>query len=223
MKIKLLFLFILIGFLSYGQEYDSLDIRILDTTIIQEYSKQSAFTYIDKPIIEDGESWLEKLLRWIGTTSAKNPDFTIKPIFYLIMIGTFFIFLYFFSKTKFMNVFERKKSKKLLELSSIQEDIQNVDFKHLIQQAEETKQYRLAVRFNFNHLLQNLNTKKVIEWAEHKTNLDFIHEIKNNNFKTQFQSISTIYDYIWYGEQPIDEQGYTSYKHQISNLIQKIS
>ncbi len=223
MKIKLLILFLLLGFCSYGQTYDSLDIRILDTTLIQEYSKQSAFTYFDEQIIEDGESWIEKLLKWIGNTASKSPDFTLKPIFYVIMIGTLFVFLYFLSKTKMAGIFERKKSKKLLELSAIQDDIREVDFKHLIHQAEDSKQYRLAVRFNFNHLLQNLNSKKIIDWAEYKTNFDFLNEIKNNYQKNEFQSLSNTYDYVWYGEQSIDEQDYASYKNQIFNLIQKIS
>ncbi len=224
MKIKIIIvLFVLIGFCSFAQERDSLDIRILDTTSIHAYKSQKGFTYIDEPIIKDNESWLRKFLRWLSRKAVNNENFSIRPIFYMIMFATFVFLIYFLSQNNMIHIFERKKSKKILELSAMNENIIAVDFTKLISDAEAIGQYRLAVRFRFNQLLQKLNDAKKIEWAEYKTNFDFIHELKNNNQKEDFKKIATLYDYVWYGEQPIHSVEYDQYCNKISNLIQKIS
>lgn len=52
----------------------------------------------------------------------------------------------------------------------------------------------------------------MIDWHYDKTNSDYLKEIKNDNTKQLFKRASYVYDYIWYGDFPVDEQLYQ--KHE---------
>jgi len=58
-----------------------------------------------------------------------------------------------------------------------------------------------------------------IEWHFDKTNNDYLNEIKDSQTKSLFKRVSYIYDYVWYGEFPIDETGFNKNKNDFNQLI----
>ena len=108
---------------------------------------------------------------------------------------------------------------------SITEDealIKNKNLSNFIQKAIAQKNYRLAVRYYYLLLLQQLEVKELIIWEQQKTNDDYIHEISETNLKSSFSKVTRLYDFVWYGNFEINELEFGSVEaefEQIKNLI----
>ncbi len=74
-------------------------------------------------------------------------------------------------------------------------------------------------RYLYLKSLKSLANKKTIEWHFDKTNSDYLNEIKDSKLKGLFKRVSYIYDYVWYGEFPIDEVSFNKNKDDFNQLI----
>lgn len=86
-----------------------------------------------------------------------------------------------------------------------------------IQKAVAAGNYRLAVRYLYLQTLRNLADKKFIERGTEKTNYQYVNEVRKHSFANEFASLTLTYEYIWYGEYPVDknlfEQIHSSFKN----------
>ncbi|WP_010135588.1 hypothetical protein [Ochrovirga pacifica] len=102
------------------------------------------------------------------------------------------------------------------------ESIEGLNFESLINQAEQEKNYRLAVKYHYLKALQLLSKKGALQLNAQKTNLDYQLELEEKPYHKSFASISYYYTYVWYGEFVIDVNLYdkisTTY-HQFSNTL----
>ena len=49
----------------------------------------------------------------------------------------------------------------------------------------------------------------MIDWQENKTNQEYIKEIENKTIAKEFQSLTAVFDYVWYGDFPINEESFS--------------
>ena len=49
-------------------------------------------------------------------------------------------------------------------------------------------------------------TKKFIEINTNKTNYEYVMELRKHKFANEFASLTLQYEYVWYGEYPVDER-----------------
>jgi len=101
-----------------------------------------------------------------------------------------------------------KRSRKISVQDVTEQDIHVMDFDKLITETRHSGNYRLAVRYYYLWLLKKLSVKDVIDWHFDKTNSDYLYEIKDANLKRDFEYLSYLYDYSWYGEFPLDEAAF---------------
>ncbi|QEE51309.1 DUF4129 domain-containing protein [Flavobacterium alkalisoli] len=103
-----------------------------------------------------------------------------------------------------------KRSGKKISINEIMnEDLAQVNFKDLINETKQSGNYRLATRYYYLWLLKLLTYREIIEWHPDKTNSDYLYEINNPGLRKDFEYLSYIYEYIWYGEFAIDEEAFT--------------
>ncbi|MEO0898521.1 MAG: DUF4129 domain-containing protein [Bacteroidota bacterium] len=102
-------------------------------------------------------------------------------------------------------------------------DINKESFDQRIIDAEQAKDYRLAIRWRFLALLKKLNEGKRIIWQINKTNRDYYREIKNELEKDQFDDLALVYDYAWYGDFLVNESQYNKVKESFGRLMKKLS
>jgi len=119
------------------------------------------------------------------------------------------------------------KSKKNTEIGAHEEisvdNIEDTDIEGLIKSAEKEGNYRLAIRYYHLLVLKWLSTKKLIILEEDKTNEEYFYEVKKQSFSNDFKFTSYLYDYIWYGEFPINVKQYHTAKENFVQLIKKVS
>jgi hypothetical protein len=166
---------------------------------------------------------LEKFFNWISDVFGFDVDFidykTLEYIVYaLLAIIVLYLLIKFLLQNPINSVF-KTEDKAIDGFSYVEENIEQIDFDHLISKALKDNNYRLATRYLYLKSLKSLANKKVIEWHYDKTNSDYLNEISDHKLKTLFKRISYIYDYVWYGEFPIDEVSFNKNKADFNQLI----
>lgn len=207
-------------------EASTLSERQIDGDLSQKYTGEE-FNYD----VKTGESsnllwrfiqWLLELLQKLfGAFGIDIPPSTLVFLEYTIyvLMGALVIFLLVrvFVNEKFSAIFS-KKAKSIVDIDLAEHHIESIDLDALMNDALKDKDYRLAVRYQFLKILKLLSQKNLIEWHFEKTNVDYEREIQQSNLQQEFKNASYLYENIWYGEQPIDEIGYTKTSSRFTNL-----
>ena len=166
---------------------------------------------------------LRKFFGWINDVFGIDISFvnyeTLEWIIYGLMgVGAFYLLIKFLLQNPVSSVF-KTESKGIDGFNYVEENIETVDFDKLIKNALKENNYRLATRYLYLKSLKTLSSKGIIDWHFDKTNNDYLKEINDANTKSLFKRASYFYDYVWYGEFPIDEQGFKNHQDDFNQLI----
>ncbi|PZR21208.1 MAG: DUF4129 domain-containing protein, partial [Flavobacterium psychrophilum] len=101
-----------------------------------------------------------------------------------------------------------RSSKKIQSNDITIENIHELDFNKLTEETKNEGNYRLAIRYYYLWVLKKLSSREIIDWHWDKTNSDYLYEIKDNTLRKDFEYLSYLYDYSWYGEFPIDSDAF---------------
>jgi len=165
---------------------------------------------------------LEKFFGWLSDIFGFDIDFinyrTLEFIVYgFLGIATLYLLIKFLMQPRINAVF-KTEIKDIDSFQYVEENLTQVNFDSLITDALNESNYRLATRYLYLKSLKLLTNKNIIDWHYDKTNSDYINEITDENTKNIFKRISYIYDYVWYGEFPIDEAVYTKNKSDFEKI-----
>ena len=125
-------------------------------------------------------------------------------IFWILAISLFAYLVYrlFLSNSSFLS---RNRKNIASDITVIEEENAN-DPDSLLRNAIRNGNYRLAVRYLYLQSLQRLSEKKFIEINANKTNYEYVMEVRRHKFANEFASLTLQYEYVWYGEYPVDER-----------------
>jgi hypothetical protein len=101
-------------------------------------------------------------------------------------------------------------------------DIHAIDYENEIRDAVTKGDHRLAVRLWFLRTLKTFSDKELLTWKIDKTNSDYYYELSGTDYQKEFGEVSNVYDYIWYGEFPVDESSYSKAEEKFRGLFGKI-
>lgn len=174
-----------------------------------------------------GINLMQRILRtffnWMSDLFGFDIDFidykTLEYIVYgLLGVIVLYLLIKFLLQNPVSSVF-KTENKTIDGFSYVEENIKQIDFEKLMNDALKSNNYRLATRYLYLKSLKVLANKKTIEWHFEKTNSDYLNEIKDLKLKALFKRVSYIYDYVWYGEFPIDETSFNKNKDDFNQLI----
>ena len=103
---------------------------------------------------------------------------------------------------------------------SLQEDTGDPDA--LLRNAIRSGNYRLAVRYLYLQALNKLAERKLIEMNSNKTNYEYVNEIRKHRFANEFASLTLQYEYVWYGEYPVDETLFDQIQNSFSQFNKNV-
>lgn len=127
---------------------------------------------------------------------------------YALIIAAIVLIIVLLVKTDIRSVFYGKSASVAIDFKELDEDIHKINFEELIAKAIANKDYRKAVRLHFLKLLKELTDKNLIKWQIDKTNHDYSIELAQSKYSSQFQELSLLYEYIWYGDFDINESNF---------------
>jgi uncharacterized protein DUF4129 len=157
------------------------------------------------------DRFLEWLREIFGSNDGNNNSGNGLNLFLNITAGLIILFVIFLIAKAIMNkegkwIFGKSSDRNILRYDEIEKDLQSVDFEKLIRETQISGEKRLMIRYYYLWLLKKMSAQGYIEWDPEKTNSDYLDELKQADFKTDFEYLSYLYNYIWYGEFDLDEQ-----------------
>jgi hypothetical protein len=248
MKLILIIVFLLsTAIFGQAQEVDSLDeegpevkydtsARLdplpINQNQLEKYAGDPHFVYTEK---DPQDSWWFRFRAWLSGLWSQfwtwlfgdyNSNaflvFLFKSLPYIILGCILLFVIWLFYKINPGSKLLLSKETPDVFYTDDEEIIKTKDIRELIDRALSNKDYRLAVRYYFLLILQNLNEAEIIDYAFDKTNSDYIREIKSDTILMPFKKVSMLYEYTWYGNFTVTEQDYTKASNQLGKLHSKI-
>jgi hypothetical protein len=195
-----------------------------DSSYKANYRKDEEFDYtekVKKPIKKTvkpkkNHSFLEDLIM----TIAKFSDFIVYIVVGLVIIFLLYFFKDFFLQFSFsfksasIEIKEEKEYQNIFDLNLVQNEN---NLKDKLKQFIEQKNFKEAIRYYFLYYLKTLQDKKVIQFNLDKTNEDYKKEIENEKEIIDFERLSRIFEYFWYGNVTIEEEDFKKYEMHFLN------
>ena len=128
---------------------------------------------------------------------------------WILIIGAVALVLYQLVQVRFGKLWKKKSDEAVVAITKEGdeiEDIRNVEFDDAVQKAIAEKRYRVAVRLLYLRSLRQLQDRSMINWRREKTNRDYLYELSDQGLRPIFSDLTFIFEYIWYGEFPVDEK-----------------
>lgn len=190
------------------------EVRTPSETTLNKYRNDKDFIYDSAraPL-----NFWDKIILWINNrikelfTSRGFPVF-IRYFLYLIAVVAIILVIFVLLKSNLRGIFYGKQKESKTKFNIVEEDINKVDFEKRINDAVNNKDYKLAVRLYYLKMLKKLSDKKLIDWQINKTNSIYVKEVKKADLHNNFEKLTSIFEWIWYGEFPIDEANFVKVK-----------
>ncbi|MBE5320563.1 DUF4129 domain-containing protein [Pedobacter sp. MR2016-19] len=194
-----------------------------DKDSISSYKEQKEFQYDE--IGQQQLSWWDKFWMWFwNLIGSLIQGATSNLISRYIFIGLgIALILYIVIKTiGAENIFRKKSKETILPYDVITENIHEIDYEQELQRLVAERKFRLAVRLLYLRALKKLSDAEIINWQPDKTNYNYLMEITKPELRNDFSRLTLQFDYIWYGDFPIDEvkfepinQSFNQFNNQI--------
>jgi hypothetical protein len=229
-KIFLLYFLVWIGTIFAQIPNDSLIQNRKFENFKDDYSGKD-FNYLEKKVVVNKSAWdnfwnaIGDFFRNLFNFGDSQTNFSFLEILMKIIAILIIVFVIYMIVKIIINkeggwIFST--SKKQIKIEEIElENIHNLNFAELILKAKKEKNYRLSIRYYYLWVLKSLTDSEKIQWDIEKTNSDYCNEINDAQLKKEFQFLSYIYDYSWYGAFELNENHFNKAEADFLKLISK--
>jgi hypothetical protein len=210
----------------------------IDSTVVEKRAFEEGFRdrYASEAFQYDqlegeAQNLLARFLRWVLNGLGDVLGFEVNPATIeavkLLVYGVFILLAIYLIVRLLVGQratsFFSPKGSKVAPLAFSEEEITTIDLDAHVQQALAQGDYRLALRYLYLKALRQLSHHNIIHWDPDKTNSDYLREITASELKEPFIRISYLYDYVWYGEFPLEKQGYVTAQGYFEQLSKQLT
>jgi len=185
-------------------------IRQPDAKHIAEYRDQKAFNYSPK---SGNYSFQAMLRRWLADKLERffklfNHAGSIELIIVILIALAITAIILKVNDINPIALFRRKNQALHPSFDIGKENIAQMDFPLLIDQATKQENYRLAVRYHYLQTLAILAMAGKIQPRDEKTNRQYLMELESGETRNIFATLVYGFEFIWYGEFVPDRDQY---------------
>jgi hypothetical protein len=167
--------------------------------------------------------WFKKIFGLNNFEKSKDyANITLKLLSCLIVIFVIYLIVKVILNKEGQWVFGKSTTKKIIYDDDIEKNLIHVDFDKLIKETLKAGDHRLVVRYYYLWVLKTLSEQNLIDWHAEKTNTDYLYELTSAELKAEFQYLSYLYNYIWYGEFDMTDATFLHAKKAFENTIQTL-
>ena len=198
-------------------------IRTIPPEVMERYRNDSDFDY--RFGYEQTISWWEQFKRWLAEQLSRlfgsvEIDFPIDWLLYIFCAAAIIFAILKLMGVSIGGLFRRDESAGRMDMQPVMEqNIHKINFEEEISRAQQSQNYRKAVRLLYIWTLKRLADADHIHWHPGKTNADYQLELQQSPLLPDFSSLSIYYEYAWYGEFPVDAPLY----EKVNRLHRQIS
>lgn len=193
---------------------------------IERLQSDSDLNYKQPPTVV--ETLWDRFKQWLGWLfaslfeAASTTDAGMLLI-YVIAAVIIIVVIMMLLKVNAFKVFYSGADQAKQNYSVFHENIHEMDFDKLIQEAVEKKQLRHATRLVFLYALKILSDKHLIDFNPGKTNHDYVEELSSPELKTGLNELSFYFDYAWYGNFSITESQFNKIRKVFNEWRSKVT
>ena len=176
--------------------------RSADTEELQRLKSDPALQYKEPPTI--AESLWDRFILWLRQLissifeSAVTTDWG-RVLVYVVGLILLIVLIMAILRVNAFKIFSSGDGVSTYRYNALDDNIHDMDFDKLIDDAMSKKDYRLGVRLVFLYALKMLSDKDHIHWDHGKTNHDYMEELKMAELKPGFNDLNYYFEYAWYG------------------------
>lgn len=198
---------------------------------LKEIYEGKAFNYEqdtpEKSLWERFEEWFMQWLKRMfdvqdGEKAKTILDYAINTIAVLLILIVIYLIAKALLNKEGTWIFGSKSDASIIRYDEIEKNLHLVDFEKLIKNSIQSGEHRLSIRYYYLFLLKKMSEKGLIEWDVEKTNSDYIYELKSPELKANFEYLSYLYNYIWYGEFDLSPDEFEKAKKAFDTVIKSI-
>lgn len=138
---------------------------------------------------------------------------------YLLLGLLFTLVLYLFTKLNPGTYIFGTPATGELHFTEEEKIIKSRDILKLIEKAAANGNYRLAVRYHFLYILQQLSKQELVIYNAAKTDEEYVLEVEDPDLRFSFKKLIRIYDYVWYGDFVPDAASYERIRSEFSKAL----
>jgi len=193
-------------------------VRQPDSKFVDSYRSQKEFNYtlppLDTNYLKQLWEYLLKRFRILVNLTAAMP-----LILKILMWGSAIFFLFIvITKTRLYKLFYSDREIESPDFKFSNSDDQSIDFDEAIRLQMAQQQYRLAIRLLYLKVINQLRIKEIIHYSKEKTNVDYLRDLTNDDLKSRFYAITSIYNHVWYGDIEIAEDQYLRFEKSFQSF-----
>lgn len=87
-------------------------------------------------------------------------------------------------------------------------DLITTDFSTLVAESEARQDWRMALRYHYLWILQQLQARNFIQWHPYKTDSDYEQELAGRPMGEAFSELMRTFVYTWYRGSPLTQEVY---------------
>jgi hypothetical protein len=211
-------------------------VRHFSEAALAKYRSQPEFQYheteVSTSVWKRFFRWLWNWLRGFQIKPIKgHPSTTVLYVIltilkYAVLLAAAGAIVYFVFKMAGVDMsflFRRRSKAVPIPYTESLENIHDINFDNAIEEAINKHNYRLAVRLLYLKCLKQLSDASLIKWQPEKTNNSYLNELADADQKVIFNSLTRRFEYVWYGEFPIDGQTFNRINLQFQEFKSKIA
>src|ERR1043165_1444161 len=189
------------------QQSDSrvVTVKHVDSSSLAKYKAERDFNYNTEVAKEEGQSlfgyitsvlWNKFFHSEVGCITASDV-----VVYALIAFAAIMLIIQVF-KVRSTGMFA-KGADRLADFKVETENLEKDQFDKLIEEAKTAGNYRLAVRLLYLKMLKAMSDAGLIKWQRHKTNFEYYYELKGENIRSEFHTLTLVFESVWYGHHEI--------------------
>ena len=200
-------------------------VRSLPAASLKKYRDDSEFNYSNQR--PQGMSIWDRFWYWVfesinKVTGNKFWGALLKVLLWGICIFAFVYAILKFTGMSGIGLFTGSKKAEDLGYSVTEDNIYVINFNEAIASAIGQKNYRLAVRLLYLQTLRKLADQELIHWKLNKTNDAYAQELAGGSYYNGFNYLTYAYDYVWYGDFPVQEAQFTGLQQYFKTFQQQL-
>jgi hypothetical protein len=224
----------------FKTDSSNVNLRHFDSAALKKYSADPTFDYTvnKRPVTWWARFWnwvgnvLDAFFQWLGelfrrlfggVRIGKSAFSVFRFVIILILV---FLVVYIISKLMGVDLLKFLRKKQTIDevpYSESLEDIHQINFDEAIENALSAKDHRLAVRLLYLRCLKQLSDANLINWKIEKTNNAYLNELTNEEQRRRFALVTRQFEYVWYGDFPVDGTSFSSINNFFQEFKQSVS
>lgn len=164
------------------------------------YANDDAYLEKEIPGQESDESAWDGGYQFFSSLGVRIMMYVLLAAFLIFVIYRIIVVnnLYFISSRK----------KLVHDDDGVEEDITDENIDERIRRAAGAGDYRTAIRYSYIKGLRLLNEKGWIRLHAQATNHDYVYQVSKYPVAGDFNFLTRVYDYVWYGEFAVNNEQY---------------